>query len=199
MTANYWKNYVKQVVGVKLNDRTPFVEHVVPLYCCSSTSAPYIKYSGLSMINQEEEYFLNGVGYSVEASDEILLVESSVDDGEYHSKENTMKLLECSIRSFISKAAKMKFSSIETFKKRSSFTCLYCKDKLTMVSTFLADKERWGFVFVREANTPRSRESRYDWLQVFELVYCLKERKFLFFLYNSSMINSSIFFLHFVL
>lgn len=85
-----------------------------------------------------------------------------------------MKLLECSIRSLKAEAEKMKFASLETFKKRRFFSCLYSKDKLTMVSTFLVDKNRWGFVFVREAIIPRSWECRYDWLKVFELMYCLK-------------------------
>jgi hypothetical protein len=74
---------------------------------------------------------------------------------------------------------KNKFSRLDTFKERKFFTCLYAKDKLTMLQTFLVDSKRWGYTFVREAIIPRSWADRYNWLKVFELIFCLKVGIFL--------------------
>ncbi|KAG2230177.1 hypothetical protein INT48_003482, partial [Thamnidium elegans] len=167
--ADYWANCVKPVVSVKLNERIPFVEHVVPIF--KYFSAVYKNIVGfqwcekgletnrfISLYHTDEagrRRLSDGVGYVVGASDEVLLIESSGDDSEDHSKEDTMKLLECSIRSLKAEAERMKFASLETFRKRM-------------------DKKHWGFVFVRETIIPRLWENRYDWLKVFKLIYCLK-------------------------
>jgi hypothetical protein len=85
-----------------------------------------------------------------------------------------MKLLEFSIRSLKAEIEKVKFASLEAFKKRRFLTCLYAKDKLTSLTTFLVDSDRWGFTFVREAVVPRSWVGRHAWLRVFELIFYLK-------------------------
>ncbi|KAI8082225.1 hypothetical protein BDF21DRAFT_338152, partial [Thamnidium elegans] len=144
--ADYWANCVKPVVSVKLNERIPFIEYVVPIF--KYFSAVYKNIVGfqwcekgletnrfISLYHTDEagrRRLSDGVGYVVGASDEVLLIESSGDDSEDHSKEDTMKLLEC------------------------------------------MDKKHWGFVFVRETIIPRLWENRYDWLKVFKLIYCLK-------------------------
>ncbi|KAG0748731.1 hypothetical protein G6F57_001159 [Rhizopus arrhizus] len=105
---------------------------------------------------------------------EVMLMESAGENSDDRAKENTMKLLECSIRSLKAEMEKVKFASLETFKKRRFLTCLYAKDKLTLLTTFLVNSDRWGFTFVREAVVPRSWVGRHAWLRMFELIFCLK-------------------------
>jgi hypothetical protein len=55
----------------------------------------------------------------------------------------------------------IKNASLETYKKRRFFTYAYAGDKLTMLSTSVVSREKWGYTLVREAIIPRSWNSRY--------------------------------------
>lgn len=90
--------------------------------------------------------------------------------------EETIKLLECTIRTLKVVMTKNGSASTNTFKKYKMYSCLYSTDKITMMSTSLVDKEHWGYVFVRDAHIPRTWEDRFSWVKVLELFLCLKVR-----------------------
>ncbi|KAG1149348.1 hypothetical protein G6F37_007776 [Rhizopus arrhizus] len=139
---------------------------------CGSDTNRYI--SLYHLVESDRRRLADGVGYDASSGCEVMLMESAGENSDDHAKENTMKLLECSIRSLKVEMEKVKFASLETFKKRRFLTCLYAKDKLTILATFLVNSDRWGFTFVREAVVPQSWVGCHAWLRVFELIFCLK-------------------------
>ncbi|KAI8371241.1 hypothetical protein EDC96DRAFT_86516 [Choanephora cucurbitarum] len=102
----------------------------------------------------------DGIGYVVGDDMESVLIESSGENNEEHKKENTIKLLECSIRALKLEMEKMKSVSFSTYKKRQFLSCLYTNDKLTMMVTSVVDKDHWGFVFARDARIPITWDTR---------------------------------------
>ncbi|CEI93020.1 hypothetical protein RMCBS344292_07265 [Rhizopus microsporus] len=188
--TDYYANCVKPVTMTLSNERTPFVEYVVPLFKYFSahhsfpmSSCEFRCEKGLETNRYVSLYhaditgrkrLADGVGYTPEQS-EVLLVESSGEDDEGHSSEDTLKLLECSIRALKLEMEKVNGASLNTFKKRRFLTCLYAGDKLTLMSTSLMDVDRWGFITVREAIVPRTWAERYAWGKTFELMFCLRD------------------------
>lgn len=69
---------------------------------------------------------------------------------------------------------KIKSISFATYKKRKYLSYLYANDKLTMLITSVIDKNHWGFVYAREARIPRTWDTRFRWLKVFDLMLCTK-------------------------
>ncbi|EIE76686.1 hypothetical protein RO3G_01390 [Rhizopus delemar RA 99-880] len=165
--ADYYANCVKPKVFVNMNERTPFIE-------CEKGLETNRYISLYHLAEGSRRRLADGVGYDAGSGYEVMLMESAGENSDGHAKENTMKLLECSIRSLKAEMEKVKSASLETFKRRRFLTCLYAKDKLTLLATFLVDSDRWGFNFVREAVIPRSWVDRHAWLRVFELFFCLK-------------------------
>ncbi|KAG1055476.1 hypothetical protein G6F43_002576 [Rhizopus delemar] len=47
-------------------------------------------------------------------------------------------------------------------------------DKLTMLSTSVVSREKWGYTLVREVIVPRTRSARARWLKVMDLIFCTK-------------------------
>lgn len=68
----------------------------------------------------------------------------------------------------------VKDASFESYKKRKLFTYLYAGDKLTMLSTFVVSKEKWGYTLIREAIIPRTWNVRLKWLKVMDLIFFTK-------------------------
>ncbi|CEG66980.1 hypothetical protein RMATCC62417_03467 [Rhizopus microsporus] len=170
------------------NERTPFVEYVVPLLKYSSAAYSTISFQwcekGLETNRCVSLYhtdttgrkrLADGVEYTAAEQSEVLLVESSGEDDEGHSSEDTLKLLECSIRALKLEMEKLKGASYKTFKQRRFLTCLYAGNKLTLMSTSLVDVNRWGFITLREAIVPRTWTERYAWEKAFELMFCLRD------------------------
>ncbi|KAI7907218.1 uncharacterized protein BX663DRAFT_573460 [Cokeromyces recurvatus] len=166
---DFYANCIKPVVNNVLNERTPFVEYVKGVETNKFVSLYHKETNG-------RRRFADGIGYIVDDHSEALLIESSGEEDTSHAKEDTLKLLECSIRALKMEMEKLKFASLNTFKARRFYTMLYSKDKLTMLSTSLVDSSRWGFTFVREATFPRTWNKRHGWLSVFELVLCLNDK-----------------------
>ncbi|RCH80004.1 hypothetical protein CU098_004771, partial [Rhizopus stolonifer] len=77
--------------------------------------------------------------YVVADNTESMLFESLGEDNDEHKKEDTIKLLECSIR-----ALKMEMEKMMSFfcyiLKRKFLSYLYANDKLTMLITSVIDK-----------------------------------------------------------
>lgn len=86
----------------------------------------------------------------------------------------TIKLLECSIRSLKMEMENIKDAPFESYKKRKFFTYLYASDKLTILSTSVVSREKWGYTLVREVIVPRTRSARARWLKVMDLIFCTK-------------------------
>ncbi|KAG2233146.1 hypothetical protein INT48_001639 [Thamnidium elegans] len=162
-----YANCMKPAAPVQINERTPFVEYIVPIFKYFSAV-----YKTVSL--QWCEKGLETIGYSTADLSKVLLMESSSEDNDVHLNEDTVKLLECSIRGLKLETERLPNASFETFKKRRFFTCCYSKDKLTLMSTFLADSEHWGFTKIRDAIVPRSRFGRSSWSKVFELTLFLQ-------------------------
>ena len=68
----------------------------------------------------------------------------------------------------------IKDASFESYKKRRFFTYLYAGDKLTMLSTSVVSREKWGYTLVREAIVPRTWNARVRWLKVMDLIFYTK-------------------------
>jgi hypothetical protein len=96
------------------------------------------------------------------------------ENNEEHKKEDSIKLLECSIRSLKLEMQKKKPVSFSTYQKRKFFSYLFANYKLTMLTTSASDPDHWRFVYVREARIPRTWDTRFRWLKVFELMFCTK-------------------------
>ncbi|EIE90804.1 hypothetical protein RO3G_15515 [Rhizopus delemar RA 99-880] len=47
-------------------------------------------------------------------------------------------------------------------------------DKLTILSTSVVSREKWGYTLVREVIVPRTRSARARWLKVMDLIFCTK-------------------------
>ncbi|KAG2234829.1 hypothetical protein INT48_006746 [Thamnidium elegans] len=99
------------------------------------------------------------------------------DDIGYFVMDNTESLLfESSgyIRSLKMEMENVQNASFETYKKRKFFTYLYAGDKLTMLSTSVVSREKWGYTLAREAIVPRTWNVRLRWLKVMNLIFYTK-------------------------
>ncbi|CEG82487.1 hypothetical protein RMATCC62417_16553 [Rhizopus microsporus] len=185
---DFYANCVKPVATTLSNERTPFVEYVVPLFKYFSAAYSTIAFQWCEKGLETNRYvslyhtdttgrkrLADGVGYTAAEQLEALLVESSGEDDGSHTSEDTLKLLECSIRALKLEMEKLKGASYKTFQQRRFLTCLYAGDKLTLMSTSLVDDNRWGFITVREAVIPRTWAGRYSWGKAFELLFCLRD------------------------
>ncbi|ORE23042.1 hypothetical protein BCV71DRAFT_240699 [Rhizopus microsporus] len=166
--SDYYANCIKPVSMTINNERTPFVE------CKKGLETN--RYASLYHTDIiERKRLADGVGYIAAEQSEALLVESSGEDDDSHKSEDTLKLLECSIRALKLEMEKYKGSSLETFKQRRFLTCLYAGNKLTLMSTSLVDADRWRYITIREAIVPRTWAERYSWGKAFELMFCLRD------------------------
>ncbi|KAI8881107.1 hypothetical protein K501DRAFT_153849, partial [Backusella circina FSU 941] len=90
-----------------VNERTPFVEHLIPLFKYYSTVYQDINFQWcergvegnrcLKYYKLEEKgkrRLADGIGYVVGDNTESMLIEPSGEDNEEHKKEDTIKLLE---------------------------------------------------------------------------------------------------------
>ncbi|GAA5800263.1 hypothetical protein HPULCUR_005689 [Helicostylum pulchrum] len=160
-------NCMKPVALVQTNERTPFVECEKDL-----ESNRYVSLYHADTVGRK--HLADGVGYSTADLSEVLLMESSGEDDDAHTNEDTMKLLDCSIRGLKLETERLPNASFETFKKRRFFTCLCSKDKLTLMSTFMIDSKHWGLIKIADAIVPRHWFGRPSWLKVFELTLFLR-------------------------
>ncbi|KAG1041166.1 hypothetical protein G6F43_012149 [Rhizopus delemar] len=144
--TDFYANCMKPPLVNTVNERTPFVEYLIPVFKYYSAVYQDINFqwcekglkgnSCLKYFNLEEKgkkRLADGIGYVVADNTERMLIESSGEDNEEHKKEDTIKLLEC-------------------------------------------NKNHWGFVYAREARIPRTWDTRFRWLKVFDLMLCTKDK-----------------------
>ncbi|KAI7888701.1 uncharacterized protein EV154DRAFT_304183 [Mucor mucedo] len=187
--TDFYANCMKPPLLNKANERTPFVEYLVPIFKYYSAVYQNINFQwcekGLDgnkclkyfdLEDQGKKRLADGIGYVVADNTESMLIESSGEENDEHRKGDTIKLLECSIRALKMEMEKMKSSSFTTYKKRKFISYLYARDKLTMLVTSVVDKDHWGFVHVRDALIPRTWETRLRWLKLFDLMLCTKDK-----------------------
>ncbi|KAG1384772.1 hypothetical protein G6F61_000128 [Rhizopus arrhizus] len=156
--TNFYANCLKSSPTNSLNERTPFVEYVVPIFKYYSAV-----YNDLTFQWCEKGLETNKC-----------IFESSGEENDGHTQDVTIKLLECSIRSLKMEMENIKDASFEYYKKRRFFTYLYAGDKLTMLSTSVVSREKWGYTLVREAIVPRTWNARVRWLKVMDLIFYTK-------------------------
>ncbi|CEP19901.1 hypothetical protein [Parasitella parasitica] len=187
--TDFYANCTKPPLINTINERTPFVEYLVPVFKYYNAVYQDINFQWcekglegnkcLKYYNLEEKgkkRLADGIGYVVAESTESMLIESSGEDNEEHKKGDTVKLLECSIRALKMEMEKMKSISFATYKKRQFPSYLYAHDKLTMLVTSVMDKDHWGFVYVRDALIPRTWDTRFRWLKLFDLMLCIRDK-----------------------
>ncbi|KAI8094000.1 hypothetical protein BDF21DRAFT_489601 [Thamnidium elegans] len=220
--TDFYANCLKPSSTNSLNERTPFVEYVVPIFkyysavyndstfqwYSSELTVPSIivvPYPGPFAVIQLQKmtpppspctcekvletnkcivYYntddkvkrrlADDIGYFVMDNTESLLFESSGEENDDHTQDVTIKLFECSIRSLKMEMENVQNASFETYKKRKFFTYLYAGDKLTMLSTSVVSREKWGYTLAREAIVPRTWNVRLRWLKVMNLIFYTK-------------------------
>ncbi|CEP14615.1 hypothetical protein [Parasitella parasitica] len=185
--TDFYANCLKPSPTNSLNERTPFVEFVVPIFKYYSAVYNDLTFQwcekGLetnkcivyyNADGKAKRRLADGIGYLVMDNSENLLFESSGEENDGHTQDVTIKLLECSVRSLKMEMENIKNASFESFKKRRFFTYLYAGDKLTMLSTSVVSREKWGYTLVREAIVPRTWNARGRWLKVMDLIFYTK-------------------------
>ncbi|KAI8886845.1 hypothetical protein K501DRAFT_176779 [Backusella circina FSU 941] len=69
-----------------------------------------------------------------------------IEYSENNEELDSIKLLECSNRALKVEMEKTKSVSFDTYKKRRCLSYLYINNKITMLTTGIADKDHWGFI-----------------------------------------------------
>lgn len=66
-----------------------------------------------------------------------------------------------------------KEASIETFKKIEVYTIQVIKDRMTLYSTSIFNKQKWKHIELRSAIIPTKWDDIYLWVKLFELLATL--------------------------
>lgn len=67
-----------------------------------------------------------------------------------------------------------KYASFETMKKRQIYGLHLIENKVTLTSTNIINKKKWGFLEIRSAIIPKQWNDRKLFIKIFELLLALK-------------------------
>ncbi|KAG1315798.1 hypothetical protein G6F64_000370 [Rhizopus arrhizus] len=144
------------------NERTPFVESIVPIFKYLSAIMGSITFvwceKGLSICVPVATKLLDGIGMTTLDHIHRILIESSgLGDG-IHTEEDTLNKLRTT-----------------RLQKPKLFGLQFVDYKLTLLSTFVVADNRWACVWERSTLIPHRWSERKYWFQVFELLFTLKD------------------------
>ncbi|ORY99446.1 hypothetical protein BCR43DRAFT_435831 [Syncephalastrum racemosum] len=118
---------------------------------------------------------MDGIGTAVLDNVERVLLESSGDADDMHTNEDTLKLLEYTSLCLQTEKSRYQQASHDTFVQRRLFGIQFVGYKLTLLSTFISQDDRWACLWERSAIIPHRWEERKFWLQAFELIVKLMD------------------------
>ncbi|ORX43887.1 hypothetical protein DM01DRAFT_1329489 [Hesseltinella vesiculosa] len=168
------------------NERTPFVESVVPIfkYFCAATQLLTFAWCEKGLDSQKalaictgHDYsrkLLDGIGISTLGRSERTLMESSGDVDGDHTLDDTLKLMECGQTVMKFEMNKNRQASYKTFLRRRVLGIQFVGSKLTLLSIQILSCGKWACLVERSALVPRRWDERKHWLQVFELLAKMK-------------------------
>ncbi|KAI8139668.1 hypothetical protein BJV82DRAFT_240522 [Fennellomyces sp. T-0311] len=194
--TDFYANCTRPEPVPPVNERTPFVEHVIPVikYFNSVYEKLHIQWGekdfdanrfiGICLPTEGEfpRKLMDDIGISTtDKRTEYLAIESSGEIDDDHTAEDTLKIIECSIQCLQFDMANHKKASFATFLRRKVLGLQYVGNRLSLVSTGILDANRWSCVLVRSAVIPRTWRERWNWQKVFELLIkmnvSIKKRK----------------------
>ncbi|CAO3589320.1 unnamed protein product [Absidia cylindrospora] len=117
---------------------------------------------------------LDGIGVCLKYGTESLLIESSGEDNVEHSEEDTVKQIANTTNCLKMEMKRYQHASYDTFRRRQVFGLQIIDDRMTLTTTFIINKERYGFIELRSARIPISYDQRVHFRKVFELLLKLK-------------------------
>ncbi|CAO3595813.1 unnamed protein product [Absidia cylindrospora] len=183
--TNYHANCLKPVPLTPINERTPFCEHVLPVFKYFSATTGLVSFiwceKASMSIKQLMVYqpagplkLFDGIGTSVKDKVERILIECSGDMDGDHTEEDSLKLLECTSKCLQLEMMNYRLASIETFKKRRIISIQSIGNKITMTATALGDGVYY-YIEQRSTIVPRDWEDKVYWIKVMEFLLKLKE------------------------
>ncbi|KAG0169196.1 hypothetical protein DFQ30_003861 [Apophysomyces sp. BC1015] len=182
--TDFYANCCRPTPLLPLNERTPFIDHLVPVIKCYNAVYKMLhmqwgekgfqsnKFIAICLPSEKQfpKKLVDGIGICVNDRAERMIVESSGEEDDDHTVEDTLKIVECSIQCLKMDMANHKYASFETFRKRRVLGLQYIGDKLSLLSTGVLNKKEWSCVLERSAIIPRTWRERKYWIKVFELL-----------------------------
>ncbi|ORY96092.1 hypothetical protein BCR42DRAFT_430587 [Absidia repens] len=179
-------NIDKDNRSTSTNERTPFSEHLIPIFKAFAGITHLMKFTwcekglasnrllSLCLPNKVPvRSLLDGIGVSIKDGAERILIESSGDDMD-HSEEDTIKQI-CNTSNCLKVDMKVyRAASFDTFLRRQVFGLQFIHDKMTLTTTRMINKERYAFIETRSAIIPTSFKDIWKWIKAFELLLKLK-------------------------
>ncbi|KAI8147039.1 hypothetical protein BJV82DRAFT_374546 [Fennellomyces sp. T-0311] len=175
---------MKPLYTVCTNERTPFAEHVPPVF----------KYFGA--LTNLVGFLWREIGSPSQKQLAICLLGGQKKAARRHRSRceqigtNTIQVLrrdcrstysrrypqvmECSHHCLKVEMKKRQSASWSTFMRRRVLTIQCVVDKITLMSTSILPSGKWSFVEVRSAKVPRDYENRFTWKKVFEFLFNMK-------------------------
>ncbi|KAI8072694.1 hypothetical protein BC940DRAFT_233026 [Gongronella butleri] len=113
---------------------------------------------------------MDGIGTTLsDRMDHILIESSGLADGQ-HTEEDTLKLLEYKSLCLQEEKGHYQQASHVTFSKRRCFAIQIVRRKVSLLSIFVGDDDRWNSLWVRSALIPDRWDQRIYWFQAFEFL-----------------------------
>ncbi|KAI9029616.1 hypothetical protein CLU79DRAFT_735019 [Phycomyces nitens] len=184
--TDYHANCTKPLLQGSSNERTPFSEHVIPVFKYFTAATGLLSFAwcekqsasnkGL-LICFPENYkrkLMDGIGYSVKDNIERVLLECSGKANSTHTEEDTLKLIECTTNCLIYEMNQYRSASWTTFGRRKMIAVQSIKDKVTLLSSSKIGHNRWSFVEQRSTVIPRNWNDKWHIVKLVELLLVLQ-------------------------
>ncbi|KAG0930809.1 hypothetical protein G6F57_011483 [Rhizopus arrhizus] len=183
---DYHANCEKPTYYTRTNERTPYCEHVIPIFKYFSAVYKSMTFMWCEKsleankqlaicLDDEQKKLMDGIVYSVRDKAERLVMECSGEvDGE-HTEEDTLKLMEATSRCLKNEMGRYQSSSWLTFGARKVLVIQAINNTITLLSTKRVEGNKWAFIEQRSALIPRDWEDRMYWIKVVELLMKLNE------------------------
>ncbi|ORX52339.1 hypothetical protein DM01DRAFT_1323476 [Hesseltinella vesiculosa] len=174
------------------NERTPFMESLVPLFKAYSAIYGNVSFiwgeKSLSICVPDASKLMDGIGNCTLDNVDRILVESSGPKDGSHTDDDTLKLIEYVSLSMRNEMKQLEQASRATFEKRRIFALHMVGYRLTLWSAFI-HHHHWACLQERTAVIPSTWATRKHWLQCFELIFCLAVRDMHELTMNESLTN----------
>ncbi|KAI9033836.1 hypothetical protein CLU79DRAFT_725675 [Phycomyces nitens] len=172
--TDFWSISVKPEYPSTTNERTPFVESIVPIFKYLSAIINSVAFvwgeKGLSICMPQHVKLMDGIGTTLLDDINRILIEYSGQVDGSHTEEDTLKLLEYTSVCLQEEKSRYQQASHITFTKKRTFGIQVVGHKITLLSTFVINDGRCACLWERSALIPSRWNQRKYWVQAFEFI-----------------------------